>query len=226
MVRRLERRRTDPLNCRNLSLASFPAACWILRLCPGPHLGAEVSGRSCGMVGMVGMPGTPGTRGPLPDTNTHTPSAAVACLCVCVSIQSGQAKKKRSRLSSSDTFTRRQGPTCACLFHEDSHFTRRLVCAHTLQPAITCSPCTCPHQDISPQFPHPPTSRLTSPPPPLCRPGLHHCPVEASWKSPSTTGSGRSLPVHSDNHHPAARSAQICPARPTVSIFKEENRPT
>lgn len=78
-------------------------------------IGAEVSEQLCGM---VGMPGTPGTHGPMPDP---APSATVACLCVCVSglIQSTQAKK-RSRLSSSDTFTRRQGPTCACLFHEES----------------------------------------------------------------------------------------------------------
>lgn len=55
------------------------------------------------------------------------------CECVCVtgSVRSGRARR-RSRLSSSDTFTRRQGPTCACLFHEVSDFTRRLICAHTL----------------------------------------------------------------------------------------------
>lgn len=143
---------------------------------------------------MFGIPGTPGTHGPMPD-----PPQCYCSVSVCVTglIQSGQAKK-RSRLSSSDTFTRRQGPTCACLFHEESDF----ICAHTPSAGRNLF-----------------TPHLSSPEPPL--PRIHCSPIGASWKSPNTTGSGRSLPVHDDNHHPAAQSALICPVTPTVSILTE-----
>lgn len=94
----------------------------------------------------------------------HTPSATVVCLCVFVtgSIQNGQAKQ-RSRLSSSDTFTQRQGPTCACLFHEDSDFTRRLICTHTLSAChnlFTLHLSSPGH--LTPVPPSPPSSHLTA----------------------------------------------------------------
>lgn len=125
---------------------------------------------------------------------THAPSATVACLRVRVTgwIQSGQAEQ-RSRLSASDT--RRRGPTCACQFHEDSGFTRRLVCAHALSS----------RRNVSALHLSSPGHLAPVPPP-----------VLASWKSPCTTGSVRFLPVHSDNYHPAARA--------TVSILKHKNR--
>ncbi|CAB1451986.1 unnamed protein product [Pleuronectes platessa] len=66
-----------------------------------PRGRSEVSRQLCA------MPGTSGTNGLMPDTPPVTATA-----------------KLRSRLSSSDSFTRRQGATCACLFQQDSDFTR------------------------------------------------------------------------------------------------------
>lgn len=106
------------------------AACWPV-FCGSalrPRLRAEVSRQSCGMAGMAGMPGT---RGPVPDAHPRSLQRRVYA-CVRPVQSRAVRRSKRSRLSSSDTFTRRQGPTCACLFHEDSDFTRRLICARTL----------------------------------------------------------------------------------------------
>ena len=208
------------------------AACWpVFRgsaLCP--QLRAEVSRQSCGMAGMAGMPGT---RGPMPDAHPRVLRRRVyACVWP---VQSRAVRRSRGLDSAVQTLSPgdKDPPVLVC-------FTRTLI-SHAgssvlalPQPAVTCSPCTCPHQDISPQFPPliisppPPAAAAPAPPPPppppLCEPGLHHRPLWASWKSPSTTGSGRSLPVHNDNHHPTAQSALICPARPTVSILKQKIR--
>lgn len=73
--------------------------------------------------------------------------------------QSGQAKQ-RSQLSSSDTFTRRQGPTCACLFHGDSGFTCWLICACAL--SVACHNLLTPRLSTFSHSPHPSSSHPLS----------------------------------------------------------------
>lgn len=109
------------------------------------------------------------------------------CGGVTGSNQSEQATP-RSRLSSSDAFTQRQGPTCACLFHAVAAPVSSRI-SHSVRVYSSISP------------------RLTSP-----GPGLHLCPFEASWKSPRTTGS---VPVLWDSHHPAAHLlSSVLPVQP------------
>ncbi|KAK2909724.1 hypothetical protein Q8A73_007439 [Channa argus] len=115
---------------------------------------------------MVGMFGTCGIRGLVPDTPPVLQCRVCVCVCACVcarntgSIQSSRARQ-RSRLSSSDTFTQRQEPTCACPFHKDSDFTRGLICAHAPSPLPQpVQPRTCSYKDISPHFT---SSHLTTP---------------------------------------------------------------
>lgn len=109
---------------------------------------------------MAGMPGTSGTHGPIPDTRPVLQWRVCACVFL---VQSGVVRRSRGLDLAVQTLSPgdKDPPVLVC-------FVRTLV-SHTVlvlpQSALTYSPCTCPHQDISPQFPFPPTSpHLTSPP--------------------------------------------------------------
>lgn len=101
---------------------------------------------------MVGMPGTPG---PTPDPHPLSYSSVNVCVCVFTILVQSRAVGRGGGLDSAvQTLSPgdKDPPVLVCFMRSlISHAGSSVLTLS--QPAITCSPRTCPHQDISPQFP-------------------------------------------------------------------------
>lgn len=126
--------------------------------------------------GMADMPGTPGQQ---PDTLC----VLQQCVCVCVRMYyrfSPETVGQKSRLSSSDTFTRRHGPTCASLFPWGSS--------------------VLPLSLSAPPWPAQPEPVVTSP-----HPYASLDPMPVHWGSLEIPNTSSVLLPSSDNHRSTAR---------------------
>ena len=159
-----------------------------------PRGRAEVSGQLCA------MPGTSGTSGLMPDTPPVTATVAcLLCVCVCVCglpVESGAVRRgSRSRLSSSDSFTRRQGATCACLSPAG------LGISYARRPTLvlTCSP---PH--LSPPGHRPPLPRHPISP-------QHHHPLQQpAGNPPAQPAQCDSFPVKPSSNSSLCMNLSCC----------------